>query len=599
MAIRLLPPDVANKIAAGEVVERPASVVKELVENALDAGARTIAVELEGGGKRLIRVSDDGSGIPADEVELAFQRYATSKISAVEDLDHITTLGFRGEALASVAAVSRLTLLTRAAGEVVGTRLQLEAGVLVRRDAVGAPQGTVITVENLFYNVPARLKFLKKDSTEQGHVSALVSRYAMAYPHVRFVLSHSQKEVLHTTGSADLRSVLNEVLGVETVEQMIEIAPLDEPLRSDLPSIHVSGYVGLPALNRSSRSQITLFVNGRWIQDASLTYAVVQAYHTLLMVGRYPVAVIMIELPSEEVDVNVHPAKAEVRFRQPEAVFGAVQRAVRRTLVDKAGPPPAHLEPTWGSPDWIARRERLTHVMGERMRQLGIDLEGEESGRYTQQIPPAAEESSDLSQPARRRRGLPMLRVVGQVGATYIVAEGPTGLYLIDQHAAHERVLYERFMAEQASQAITSQELLEPLAIELMPDQMALIEENLSKLHAVGFGVELFGRSTVRLAAIPALVAQADPIETLLAALGQMECDKMPTGATVEQELVARVCKQAAVKAGQVLSYAEMEALIRQLEACQSPQTCPHGRPTMLHLSAEELARQFGRLGAI
>lgn len=598
MAIRILPPEVASKIAAGEVVERPASVVKELVENALDAAARHITVELLDGGKRLIRVSDDGEGIPSDEVELAFHRYATSKLSRIEDLYHITTLGFRGEALAAIAAVSRLTLITRAVGEPMGTRLHLEAGRIMQREAVGAPQGTVVSVENLFYNVPARLKFLKQESTERGHVSALVSRYAMAYPHVRFVLMQGHQEVLHTTGSGDLHVVLNEVYGIETASQMIAIEPPEEPLRPDLPPITVSGYVGLPSLNRSNRNQIALFVNGRWIQDVNLTYAVVQAYHTMLMVGRYPVAVVMITLPPEEVDVNVHPTKAEVRFRRPDAVFSAVQHAVRHTLVQRAGVAPVRTELVWGSPEWAARRERLAQVTGEHLRQMGIDLGAESPGRFAHQAAPSDEEAKPASPPVRRR-SLPPLRVVGQVGATYIVAEGPSGLYLVDQHAAHERVLYERFMTERAAHSLATQELLEAVAVEVLPEQMALIEENLDVLHAVGFLVEPFGRNTVRLRGVPALVASGDPVGALLAALGEVECGEMPTSATAEERLIARVCKQAAVKAGQVLSHAEMEALIHQLEACQAPQTCPHGRPTMLHLSAEELARQFGRLGAI
>ncbi len=598
MAIRILPPEVASKIAAGEVVERPASVVKELLENALDAGARHIAIELLDGGKRLIRVSDDGIGIPSDEVELAFHRYATSKLSRIEDLTHITTLGFRGEALAAIAAVSRLTLITRAAGETAGTRLYLEAGQIMRREAIGAPQGTVVSVENLFYNVPARLKFLKQESTERGHVSALVSRYAMAYPQVRFVLTHGHQEVLHTTGSGNLYEVLGEVYGTEAASQMIAIETPQEPPRPDLPPIAISGYVGLPTLNRSTRSQIVLFVNGRWIQDANLTYAVVQAYHTMLMVGRYPVAVVMITLPPEEVDVNVHPTKAEVRFRRPDAVFSAVQHAVRHTLIRHAGVAPVRTELVWGSPEWAARRERLAQVTGEHLRQMGIDLTAESPGQFTHQAAPS-EEGAAPAPAAVRRRNLPLLRVVGQVGATYIVAEGPSGLYLIDQHAAHERILYERFVAEHSAHAVATQELLEAIAIEVLPEQMALIEENLNVLHAVGFLVEPFGRNAVRLRGIPALVAGGDPVSVLLAVLGEIECGEMPTDATVEEKLIARVCKQAAVKAGQVLSYAEMEALIRQLEACQSPRTCPHGRPTMLHLSAEELARQFGRQGAI
>ncbi len=601
MPIHVLPPEVASQIAAGEVIERPASVVKELIENALDAGAQTISVELTDGGRRLIRVSDNGCGIPADEVELAFHRYATSKLAKVEDLERIATLGFRGEALASIASVSYLTVVTRAVGESMGTRLRLEGGRAVSREAVGAPQGTVVTVENLFFNVPARLKFLKKETTERQLVNALVSRYGLAYPGVRFVLSQGGQEVLHTTGSGNLRDALIQTYGIEVASQMLEIPPLpDEALRQDLPAIKINGFVGLPSLNRSNRNSITLFVNGRWIQDASLIYAVIQAYHTMLMTGRYPVAMILITLPPEEVDVNVHPTKAQVRFRNPEAVFSALQRTVRSVLVEQAPPPPVRSEFVWGSPEWAIRRERLAQVTGERMGQLGLGMEGEGSGQHTRQYPPSeVSEHSHSASEKERGRTLPMLRVVGQVGATYIVAEGPRGLYLIDQHAAHERILYEQFMGERAQRGVVSQDLLQAVTIELLPEQMALVEENLQTLHSVGFGVEVFGRNTIRLQAVPALVAQGDPAETFLAALGEIECGRMPVDTTAEERLIARVCKQVAVKAGQVLSYAEMEALVRQLERCRSPQSCPHGRPTMLHLSAEQLAKEFGRLGAV
>ncbi len=596
MTINILPPDVATQIAAGEVIERPASVVKELVENALDAGATSITVELEQGGKRLLRISDNGWGIASDQVELAFHRHATSKITSVHDLDRIETLGFRGEALASVASVSRTSVITRASYETMGTRLQLEAGTVTGQEVIGSPQGTIITVENLFFNVPARLKFLKKEATERKHVSALISRYAMAYPHVRFRLVMEGREALQTPGSSDLRDVLIQVYGIETVSQMIPVELLS-PARADLHPVGVIGYAGLPGLNRSNRSQITLFVNGRWIQDSNLTYAVVQAYHTMLMVGRYPVAIAMLTIPPEEVDVNVHPAKSEVRFRRPDVVFSRLQRAVRHALVDQAPPPRLDTGVRWGSPDWAARRERLTQVTGDRLSQLGLNVEMDDPGQYGQQAP--APEEDRQQQAPQRKRSLPMLRVIGQVGATYIVAEGPSGLYLIDQHAAHERILYEQFMAERHGQAVVSQELLEPITVDLSPEYLALIEENAEDLYAVGFQVELFGGNTARLRALPALVSQADPADALMAALGDIECGEMPTEATAEEKLISRVCKQAAIKAGQVLSTSEMQALIRQLENCQAPQTCPHGRPTMLHISADQLAKEFGRLGAI
>jgi DNA mismatch repair protein MutL len=587
MGIRILSDEVAALIAAGEVVERPASVVKELIENSLDAGAGNVSISAVGGGKRLIRVVDDGEGVPADEVELAFMRHSTSKLATAEDLTRIETLGFRGEALASIAAVSRLTMVTRWRAEEVGTRLRLEAGRVEARDMIGAPTGTVVTVENLFFNTPARLKFLKSDTTERHHIDALVTRYAMAYPGVRFALEQDGREVFRSSGNGSLYDVLVDVLGVDDASAMLEVEGSGS-LRSDLPEVWVGGFTSAPHLNRSNRGQITLFVNGRWVQDSQLSYAVIQAYHTLLPSGRYPVAVVLVEVAPEEVDVNVHPAKAEVRFRHREAVFGAVQRAVRRALVDQAPAPSLGSGVVWGSPEWAARRERLTQATRTLMGQSGLDLPDASPGRPSQQRQPADQQEGGEAR-------LPMLRVVGQVGTTYIVAEGPEGLYLIDQHAAHERILYEQFMAAR-SQPIARQELLEAQVVRLPPEQMALLEESLDDLQAVGFAVEVFGNDSVLVRAVPALVAEADPAEALRAALDDTECGKMPAESTAEARLIARVCKQAAIKAGQTLSYQEMQTMLRQLEACESPTTCPHGRPTMLHLSAAQLAREFGRV---
>ncbi|NDJ54481.1 MAG: DNA mismatch repair endonuclease MutL [Chloroflexi bacterium] len=592
MTIRILGADVANQIAAGEVVERPASVVKELVENALDARANTISVTSEGAGRRLIEVADNGDGIPADELHLAFQRHATSKISHIDDLNQLYTLGFRGEALASIASVSRTTVISRALGEDISGRMLIEGGHILVNEPTGAPQGTMITVENLFYNTPARLKFLKKDATERQHISALVSRYAMAYPQVRFSLSQEGREVLRTSGNGHLEEVLLEVFGLETVQQMLPIQSQADERRPDRFPVVVNGHIGQPSLNRANRSQITVFVNGRWVQDSSLTYAVVQAYHTMLMTGRYPVAVVLIDVPPHEIDINVHPTKAQVRFRRPEVVFSAVQRAVRRTLVDHTPVPQLSLGSSWGSPDWAARRDRLTQVTTQRMTQLGFDADGT-------MIDPPDDDDEPATGPPRPRRNLPLLRVVGQIGATYIVCEGPSGLYLIDQHAAHERILYEQFSAERANEQIMIQELLEPVVIDLIPEHMDLINANVHLLEQVGFRVETFGRNSVQLRAVPVMVAQGDPAEALMAAIGDIECGDMPMEATAEQKMIARICKQVAVKAGQVLSPQEMQGLIRQLEACEAPRSCPHGRPTLLHLSAEQLAKEFGRLGAI
>jgi DNA mismatch repair protein MutL len=610
MPIRLLTEEIASQIAAGEVVERPASVVKELVENALDAGARNVTVTVEGGGRHLIRVADDGLGIPAGEVELAFARHATSKLASADDLFHVRTLGFRGEALASIASVSRVTMLTRAADESVGTQARLEGGALTQRGSIGAPQGTLISVENLFFNVPARLKFLKSETAERSHISALVSRYAIAYPSVRFRLVFDNRTAFQSSGSGDVREVLVAVYGVEVAKQLIEIGgayesppatpPPDEDEADDLalrdrstpyasrPTLHVSGFISPPSLNRSNRKDITLFVNGRWVQDVRLSAAVLQAYHTLLMVGRYPIALVMIALPPEDVDVNVHPTKAEVRFRNYDAAFTAVERAIRKTLTERA--PVPHLE---------ARRWDVTagaddrHTPSRWSPDWGLLAKPEPP---TSHLPPPTSNLS-TSQPSLPTEHVPLLRVIGQVGAAYIVAEGPDGLYLIDQHAAHERVLYEAFSLQRAAAQIVSQALLEPVAVEVPPDAAALLHSQIETLNQIGFSIEPFGGNTFLVRSLPTVLGNVDPARAVRVVVEDFEEDETVLAAEIEARLMARVCKRAAVKAGQVLSITEQTELVQRLEQCLSPRTCPHGRPTMIHLSVEALERQFGRKG--
>ena len=343
MTIRVLPDQLASQIAAGEVVERPASVVKELIENALDAGATTIHVDIRGGGRDLIQMADNGHGIPASQVETAFLRHATSKIQQSSDLDAIHTLGFRGEALAAIASVSRLTVVTRAVGETSGTRLVLHGGIKQSQDQVGAPQGTVMAVENLFYNTPARLKFLKSITAEKKAIDEYVTRYVLAYPGVRFRLTHDGRVTLQTNGTDNLLDALLAVYGPETARELLLVEPDEEEERL----VRVTGYVGPPSLHWANRGQVTLFVNGRPVKDTQLTYAIIQAYHTLLPTGRYPMAVLFVNLPYEQVDVNVHPTKTEVRFRQGVSAFSAVQRAVRKTLI--AGSPVRAVE-GWSRP---------------------------------------------------------------------------------------------------------------------------------------------------------------------------------------------------------------------------------------------------------
>lgn len=578
MPIQILPPDLAAKIAAGEVIERPASVVKELVENAIDADATEIRVEITQGGRQLIRVSDDGTGIPADQVETAFARHATSKIASADELYRVRTLGFRGEALASIAAVSRLTLTTRSADEPVGTLVRYEGGLLTHREALARNRGADIRVENLFFNTPARLKFLRADATEAGHVARLMGSYALAFPERRFELRSNDRLVCRTTGTGQLLDVVLALYGLDVAEQMLAIPPGEH----ERDGIAVWGLISAPGLHRSSRRDMTFFVNHRWIQDQSLSYAISQAYHTLLPQSRHPLVVLNIALSPEEVDVNIHPTKQEVRFRQQNAVFAAVQRAARSTLLAQR---PVAAAPLVGRTAASWTRQFEARPLPPSVAQAAIEF----------QSPPEApsvtlEPQPPLTRPTER---LPMLRVVGQVAQTYIVAEGPGGLYLIDQHAAHERIRYEALQAQQATAQVAAQELLEPLTLDLAPQQATLLEAHLEQLAAWGFGIALFGRNSFLVKAAPAGL----PLELLPVALSEMvdaASEGGPGFSWADQALMTLSC-HTAVLAGQTLTYQEMRELVQQLERTSLPHTCPHGRPTMLHLSQAQLERQFLR----
>jgi DNA mismatch repair protein MutL len=589
MPIHLLSEDVVAKIAAGEVIERPASVIKELAENAIDAGAHNVHIVLRGDGRQRIQISDDGIGISGSEVELALARHATSKLRSADDLYEIQTLGFRGEALASIAAVSHMTLTTRSEEDAAGTSLKVIGGVLESRRSVGAPRGTVITVENLFFNTPARLKFMKKEQTEKRHIAGIITRYAMAYPRIRFTLDQDGHEVFRSTGNGSLIDVVAAALGIDQTRDMLEV-------EDSAAGMQVFGFTSAPRLNRSDRSRITLFVNGRWIQDTGLTYAVVQAYHTLLMTGRFPVAVLMIQLPPADVDVNVHPTKAEVRFRDADAVFSIVQRAVRRAVIQHGVVP--GLRGRRYEPESDERGEIVTP--GQQELGMALDTPGQMARhgsltlRYTHEDDPTAIPAGPSA--PERPRTLPLLRVVGQIAASYIIAEAPAGMYLIDQHAAHERILYEQFMTEYEQLDTVTQYALDAQTIVAAPDEARLIEENLLTLRELGFDLEPFGPSTFIIRSVPAMLAQGDPVSVIADVIDDLTRGSVPGAGTIEQKIVMRVCKSAAVKAGQVLSLEQMQGLIQQLERCRSPLTCPHGRPTMIHMSTSQLERQFGRV---
>jgi len=572
MPIHILAPEVASQIAAGEVVERPASVVKELVENSLDAGATQISINIKSAGKRLIEVADNGSGISAEELPLTISRHATSKLSTAEDLFHIHTLGFRGEALASIGSVSHLTITSRASDSDIGAKLKAAGGNLSAVEPAGTPVGTVVSVADLFFNVPARLKFLKTDITERRHIDQFVTRYALAYPGVRFQLRQDDRVTVQTSGSGDRREILASLYSVELAEQMLEVL-------AEYESLSITGFTSALSHTRSNRREITFFINGRWVQDSALVAAVVQAYHTYLMVGRYPQTVLFVEMPPDMVDVNVHPTKAEVRFRERDQVFSAVQRATRRALLAHTPVPGMGLE-TQGIPGDNYRFRRANPFS------LRVEQEAQQS-----------EISWEPDNPEAGTAGVPLLRLVGQIAAAYLVAEGPDGLYLVDQHAAHERVLFEHYL-NQRQEVIPSQTLLEPAVVEFSAADARLISDQLPLLNELGFQVETFGVHSFLVRSIPQVLSGITPTAALRVLVEDFEEDETPLQAEQEAKMIARICKRAAVKAGQVLSPQEQRALLTDLEKCQAPRTCPHGRPTMIHLSVDLLERQFGRRGA-
>lgn len=586
MPIKLLRDEVASQIAAGEVVERPGSVVKELLENALDAGAKAIRIVVEQAGRTLIEVSDDGQGIAADELALAIARHATSKLLDAKDLQEIQTLGFRGEALASIGSVSRMVLTSRTSSGDHGARLIVDGGEVGQTLSVAAPVGTTVRVENLFRNLPARLKFLKTDATEWRVIENFVARYAVAYPNVRFSLIHDGREALTTSGRGGSREALVGLLSSTLARQMLEVQ-----FRQGEQEVH--GFISPTSETRGNRNGITFFVNGRWVQDAALGSALMRAYHTLIMVGRYPTAVLFIKLPPEQVDVNVHPAKAEVRFQDPQLVFSLVQRAAKQALLAYT---PVHGFEQRPVADWSFGHSTvsspgypsaaLTQPSGAFSTTTAIEKSQEGSAI------PGQLQSPSLTQ------HIPLLRWVGQIGNTFLVAEGPDGLYMIDQHAAHERVLFERMMAE-FSDIIPSQKLLDPVIVQITSGEAQHLDEQLPVLGRLGFEVEAFGPGMYRILAYPVALLGINPEAALRVLLEDFEEDETPLQAQIEARIIARVCKRAAVKGGQALSEQEQRALIRDLENCNSPRTCPHGRPTMIHISLDILERQFGRRGAL
>jgi DNA mismatch repair protein MutL len=675
--IQLLDEKTANQIAAGEVVERPASVVKELVENSLDAGATRVVAEVEGGGRDLIRITDDGSGMPPEDARLSLLRHATSKIRTADDLLLVNTMGFRGEAIPSIASVSRFELVTREPDQLAGYRILVEGGKTVEEGEFGAPPGTRITVRDLFFNVPARLKYLKTNATELGQIGDMLTRLAMANPGVAMRFHSGQTQVFATPGTGQLLDVLTALLGREVVKELL-------PVRFEDGHARVWGYVGRPGAARAGRNHQYFFVNRRAIKTIQVRYAMEEAYAHLLPNGRYPVCVLFIEVEPREVDVNVHPAKAEVRFERERDVRGAVYKATREALgahllipgttvspdgevavPDRAGEraaseagapagtgwvPPGATRPGQGGGRVITPPPWLTAGVGgggeaaapAGPRQVSFRFDGAKTNNQTAaeptatfELPPgglqaileqrargevptlavapqavAGAESGEAPgepelpwaeshAPATGAALIRMLRPLGQVHRSYILCDGPEGLYVIDQHAAHERVFFERLLGAAQEASAPVQPLLFPLALDLTPIQLALWQENAAIFAESGFEADHFGGSTLLIKGVPAGLGEAHTARLVCDFLDRLQENRVPPGVTVverrQRVLAAMAACKSAIKARDALQPEDIQALMADLAACQSPHTCPHGRPTVICIGISELEKRFKR----
>ena len=604
MRICQLDANVVNKIAAGEVVERPASVVKELLENSIDALATRVDVEVTQGGTELIRVVDDGEGIHPDDLMLSVSSHATSKINSADDLFRVQTLGFRGEALASIASVSRFRIRSRQADQPGGVELEVNGGEVGRAQPCGCPAGTLIEIQQLFANTPVRRKFLKTNATEFGHVSEQFTRIALAHPRLHMVLRHNGKTVHELPATDQLLDRLRLFFGSDLAEKLIWV-------ESEAAPIRLWGYVAHPSQSKSTRKGQYLFLNGRSIQDASLKHALSEAYRGLLMVGRHPLAFLFLEMPADQVDVNVHPTKAEVRFRDSQQLYRHLLSALRTRFLgmdlDTAIRVPPAARPADVAPDPTRQQELqielATWAKGQleqpKPSEFGV---GDLPADWPEVTGPGPSAEIGASEEKDAPHAIPAPRSAAmramQIHDCYLVIETEDGLTVIDQHALHERVLYEQLRRRVLAGAVESQRLLVPESIELSPSEAALLLENRDLLAELGFGIDEFGKSTILLTSHPAMLVRADFVQLIRDIAEQLAGSaQKPTRRDILDGLLHMISCKAAIKAGQRLTPEEMEALLAQRHLIDDAHHCPHGRPTALVLSRDALDRQFGRLG--
>jgi DNA mismatch repair protein MutL len=666
--IHVLSENVANKIAAGEVVERPASVVKELLENALDAGARRIRVNIEAGGKKLIQVSDDGCGMVRDDAMLAFERHATSKIRTADDLLTIATLGFRGEALPSIASVSRLRLETRAAEDAAGTVVEIAGGKILTVEEAGLPLGTCVTVRDLFFNIPARRKFLKAESTELSHIASLVTHYALAHPEMHWELHSATNAMLIAPPVAGHSQRIYQVFGKETLDQLIALSallPLErvglpqpppwrratEPSRDADPGsgsssspeevvkgeVRLHGFVSRPEIQKLNRNSIFIFVNGRLIRDRLVQHALTEAYRNIIPPTVYPVVLLFLELPPTEVDVNVHPSKTEVRFRQSSILHDFIRDSVRAALM-KSRPVPSFMTEIHASPSASASlssgahdfESSELHVTGadaafalraQELPPFTAPLQFEGSGFAVEAnaaIPVARFGRQTFGGPAATSlaasgngcspevvdedapvglESLASLKPVGQIRDSFILAINPQGLWIVDQHVAHERILFEQICKRRLAESPERQQLLMPLIVELTPGQMAVFAEISDELNRNGFEVEPFGSRTIAVKTTAAGVAAGEVEHLLHEILEQFEREEQALNLEkIRTNIAASIACHAAIKVNMPLEQNKMEWLLRELAKTECPMSCPHGRPVVLRYSVKDIQRAFKRI---
>ncbi len=559
--IKVLELDIVNKIAAGEVIERPASIVKELIENSIDAGATSIVIEVKEGGISFIKVSDNGSGMDEEDLFLSYKPHATSKIVTADDLFNVTTLGFRGEALSSIAAVSRLEVSTRLHDSPTGQTIIVEGGSMLESKDAGMPAGTTVIVRDLFFNTPARRKHLKSPQTESSHITDIVTRYSLSKGGISFRLIEDGKEVLNVPKTDDIMNKIVAIYGKETARHMVPIEHSDELAT-------VSGLIGKPYLARKTRSNQTLFVNGRYVRNQTVSNAVSDAYHTLLFLDRHPAYVLFVEIDFEKTDVNVHPQKETIRIEDEEqlykTIFEAMQKSLTGNMVPEVSidPVPTQRKPSKQYTLVEGRQETLSD---------GTNLQ------------------KDINKPVESRMIGPV-RIIGQVSRLYIIAENASGILIIDQHAAQERVYYERYMEQFRKQEISRQRFLKPIMVELSPAEYQVIVSSLDVLSQMGFSIEEYGANSFRISSMPQAFGSFSKD-----LLSQIASELKVTG-DVEERIAKKACRKA-IKAGDLLTDPQMEALIRDLDTCEKPFACPHGRPTMISLPLAELEGKFKRVG--